>query len=371
MNISDIYDVISNIVTKYITGYLSIAGNQINFRVDSTSDNDKYILLTKTSDIISEIENKSIKEEIISLDSSSRSITSTKGLVSFGAIAIVSSSRGIFGVHPPIGILKSLNIEVPFIAIAPSAEVKNSLDPFMYSNKYIMTTSLDGTPFNNLMDAERVEAELRFVLETYSLSKTKGFLTLLDGPLYPYMNFLSSKYREKVYSIRSEFLHNRVIGIVKRLEKSTILRKAIPQDVRFEFYTRYKVDPWSFLSDESFLFHLVRFNFSPPYNRLYFGPICRIMENDKRVYIHYLIIPYHPYVAKFSMLRVETLEYDESLITKLGNLEITRDGIPKILAFSDKIAKEISAGILKLISGILESAGIFASFSSRLEMVNV
>jgi NurA domain. len=136
-----------------------------------------------------------------------------------------------------------------------------------------------------------------------------------------------------------------------------------------EISVKYKVDPRGFISDEAFLFQLVRFNYTPPYPTLSVGPLIKEVTEGVKIYVNYLIYPIHKYVPKFSFLRIESFTRDA--VEGISSLKFTLDGIPIVLALADKTAKELSSGILRYIAFSLERMGLQESFRGKFEVLNV
>ncbi|WP_054837946.1 hypothetical protein [Sulfuracidifex metallicus] len=103
---------------------------------------------------------------------------------------------------------------------------------------------------------------------------------------------------------------------------------------------------------------------SKPYRPIVVGPFKKTDQVD--IFVNYLIYPFHPYVKKFSVLRIETTSNDMKIVNMMSSLEFTKDGIPSILAIADSSAKAVTSGVLRVISTIMERIGVQASFSSRI-----
>jgi len=378
MSYSDIYEMLSNIayriITNYLLGRVTIQG-EVGVGEENIDNNDEEVfLLSPIKELIKEVEDDLhvIEEEVIGIDGSSRSLILMNGLLSVGAVSAYSSINGVLGTYPSLYGMKGLKIEAPFIAISPTFKYdSNSLEPYIYSSKFIMTTSLDGSLLIG-NDAERVEAELRFILETEAINslRDKKKFIIIDGPLFPSFINIKQSLREKITQTRLKSLNNNTIGVVKRLDKSRLLLRVLSR-YRNEIFSKYKLDPLKYLSDESFLFNIARFNETPPYKKLIIGPILKLVGGDIKTYINYLIIPVHRFLPKFSILRIETLINDEKLPRLISNMRITQDGIPSIIAIPDRTSKMVTSALLKLMKTLLESSGINSSFRSRIEAVSL
>ncbi len=365
---------LKDIITKYIINYLDssnpdvrIVGGEIE---NSFSNESEAILITPVNEIMRDVKPKRI-HNAYAIDGSSRSFISSKGIISLASLVLTSSMNPIVGVYPPISGLPSLDLERPFIAIAPAGSAQGPLIPFFYSSEYITTFSLDGSFFTSAESPEEIETEIRTVLETEALRKIndESTIILIDGPLIPPLIFLKSKVRDEIVKVRLRALKRNVIGIVKRLDKSKLLISTLAKS-RLKIIEKFRIDPKKYFNDESFILDLIKYNISPPYTPIYLGPILRYVNNIP-IYTNYLIYPFHPYTFKFSILRIESTHNNEDILGNICSLQFTKDGLPSILGLSDKMAKEISGAILKIIMNTLESMGLQASFYSRLEQVGI
>ncbi|MFP3204863.1 MAG: DNA double-strand break repair nuclease NurA [Metallosphaera yellowstonensis] len=303
--------------------------------------------------------------EILAMDGSSRSFLSSRGLVSVSSVALVSNIKGVIGLFPSFEQSRTLDLSDPFIAVVGGFRSSSRIEDFLGS-PFVANYSTDGTSLSPEV-IRTLESELRFGLETSFMSRVKGDrLVLVDGPLFPNLLFLPKSHREKLIDARKRAVRKNFVGIVKRLNASKILVSALgdPEVIR-DFRSKFGVNPLVFSSDEGLLTYLAMKNLKPPFRVMKIGPIQRTLY-DTKVYSGYLIIPFHPYVKKFSILRIESLQ-EGDLWEKVGTLPITGDGIPKVLAMSDKAAKEMSNAIYSLLISSLTLNGIQESFYSRLE----
>ncbi|BFH72630.1 DNA double-strand break repair nuclease NurA [Sulfurisphaera javensis] len=354
---------LDEIIQKYVRDYfnLLVSGNEEKI-------NTEIQIGVKEKEIVTEVSPRKYNGSIYAIDGSSRSLISAGGIISISTLAISSHIYPIYGVYPSVFGLPSLPIKKPFIGLASTNPSKGKIEPFIYSsNPYVTSISLTGEPFLSTYEPERIETEIRSVLETEGLkiTKDKG-LTIIDGPLFPSYVYLPDKVKTILFKERTKIIDNNYIGIVKRLDKSNILVNALRNSQ--DFQNKYKISPSSFLSDEAFLYQLVRFNYNPPYPNLAVGPLIREVEKV-RYYINYLIIPYHKYIPKFSILRIESL--NKEAINLVASLPFSVDGIPKILSVADKTAKDLSSGILKYIIYSIDRLGIQESFKSKFEVYNL
>ncbi|BAB67358.1 DNA double-strand break repair nuclease NurA [Sulfurisphaera tokodaii] len=359
-----LFVLLDEIIQKYVKDYFTVI-----VKNDENQEKDKAILGVKEKEIVTEIDVIRRENEVIyAVDGSSRSLISAGGIISINTLAISSSTYPIIGVYPSLFGLPSLPIKKPFIGLASSNPIKGKIEPFLYSsNSFFTSVSLTGEPFLSIQEPERIETELRSILETEGLkiTKDKG-LTVIDGPLFPSHIYLPEKVREYIVKERIKVLDEKYVGIVKRLDKSNLLVNTLKDSE--EFISRYKINPRSFLSDEAFLFQLVRFNYNPPYPIISVGPLIR--EIDKiRYYVNYLVIPYHKYLPKFSILRIESLNKNAPAI--VASLPFSNDGIPKILSIADKTAKELSSGIIKYILYSIDRIGLQESFKNKFEVYDL
>ncbi|ARM75652.1 DNA double-strand break repair nuclease NurA [Acidianus manzaensis] len=353
----NIMEILNDVIVKYISNYLSYTYDNNSSRVNE--DN-----------FIKEVNVKPVSQEkIYAVDGSSRSFVSGKGIISVSSVVISSNYIPIYGVYPSLDGERELELREPFIAVASSIYETAKLDPYLFSNEYISSISITGEPFNSLEDMDIIEGEIRSILETKALKLIKGKgKIIVDGPLFPSYLYFSSKFKEKLLLERKNILDENFIGIVKRVDKSRVLINTLDKDLKNKIYKNFKIDIDSFLSDESFILSLLRFNYSPPYKILRIGPIIKEILNTN-VYMNYLIIPFHSYVPKFSILRIETLSDNDDIINLISSLSITKDGIPSILALADSKAKKISLALYRYIVSIAERIGIQSSFYSRLSVM--
>ena len=359
-NTNELIVILNEVIQKYIREYFNV------YTVDPILSESPATLAS--NDIVNEVEPIRFENEVFAVDSSSRSITSAGGIISIVTLGVSSLSKPVFGAYPGLFGIKNIELNKPFVALA-SSSVSKGINPYLYSSKYVTTVSLDGTPFQSITDPERVETELRAIIETEALKKLKGFGTIIvDGPLFPSYTFLPEKVKKTIINERLKVLDSSYIGVVKRLDKSDLLVKSLASKAK-DIYSKYKVDPRGFISDEAFLFQLVRFNFNPPYPVLSVGPLIKEITQGVKIYVNYLVYPIHKYVPKFSFLRIESFTRDA--INKIVSLKFTLDGIPTVLAIADKTAKELSSGILRYIAFSLDRIGLQESFRGKFEVLSV
>ncbi len=360
----DLRTVLYDVVEKYIAGYFD--NNVLEKGETEWYENEVSVPATDVKDLVKETSVSSIPD-VFAVDGSSRTFISSKGVVSIASVSISSSRYPLVGVYPAISGLPDLDLSVPFIALASSFKYPG-ITPFLYCNSMISTVSIDGTPFSSFQNPETIEAEIRMTLETEAILSNKinnGSLLIVDGPIFPPSIFLRYQVKEKLSRRRKTILSDKkVVGIVKRLDKSQFLRSSLREDFRKEFVNKYKVDPSAFLNDEAFLLRLYDAVESRPYRPIVVGPFRK--EDEHEIFINYLVYPFHPYVRKFSVLRIETTTKDMEAVNVISSLDFTKDGIPSVLAMADSSAKAVTSGMLRVISTIMERMGVQASFSSRI-----
>ncbi|AHC50664.1 hypothetical protein SUSAZ_00745 [Sulfolobus acidocaldarius SUSAZ] len=359
-NTNELAVILNEVIQRYIREYFNIYVPREDFKESEAS--------LITTDIVKEVIPTKQNMEVYAIDGSSRSIFSAGGTISISTVAVSSSNKPVYGVYPGLFGLKGLEIQKPFIALAPSSNSKGTINPYLYSSKYIMTFSLDGTPFQSTIEPERIEIELRAILETEALKvlKNKG-LVLVDGPLFPPYIYLPERVKTKITNERLSILDQNFIGVVKRIDKSDLLIRTLSNNK--ELTAKYKVDPRGFLSDEAYLYQFVRFNYNPPYPTLSIGPLVKDINERVKVFVNYMIYPIHKYVPKFSILRIESI--GKNALDKLSSLKFTTEGIPLTLAVADKTAKELSSGILRFIMFSLDRIGVQESFRNKFEVLDV
>ncbi|BCU69490.1 DNA double-strand break repair nuclease NurA [Stygiolobus caldivivus] len=359
-NTNELIVILDEVIQKYIREYFSI------YNIDPSLSESPATLVS--NDLINEVTPSKVSREVLAVDGSSRSITSAGGIISIVTLGVSSLSKPLYGAYPGLFGIRNLDLDKPFVALASSSFSKG-INAYLYSSKYVTTVSLDGTPFQSISEPERVETELRAILETEALKKLKGQgVIIVDGPLFPSYTFLPEKVKKALTNERLKVLDSNYIGIVKRLDKSDLLVKSLASRAK-EISVKYKVDPRGFISDEAFLFQLVRFNFNPPYPVLTVGPLIKEIAQGVKIYVNYLVYPVHRYVPKFSFLRIESFNRDG--VNLVASQKFTIDGIPTVLALADKTAKELSSGILRYIAFSLERIGLQESFRGKFEVLNV
>ncbi|MCH1770645.1 MULTISPECIES: DNA double-strand break repair nuclease NurA [Metallosphaera] len=352
-------DLLNSIVSKYIIFHLE--SPPFSPILDQAQDVD----LTSSDDIIRVVDSiPKVSTEIVAVDGSSRSFVLSQGLISVSSVSAISSLRGIKGMFPSFDPSMSLDLQEPFIALATPFTGPEKIEDFLL-HPAVSRVQMEGNPFQQ--DLTRLETELRFSLETSSLEKVKDSpLVLVDGPLLPKFLYINKRVANKLLQRRKEVLQKNFIGIVKRVNHSTVLIESLNErKIREVMIMKYKVNPASFSNDEAFLIHLVKKNFKPPFKPLVVGPLHG-KEEGTEIFSNYVVIPFHPFLERFSVLRVESLtdSLDPGIIL---STPITSDGIPLPLAFADKVAKEVSNAVFNMLLQQLSREGIQSSFYSRLE----
>ncbi|BCU67703.1 hypothetical protein HS7_11400 [Sulfolobales archaeon HS-7] len=358
-----IFGIISGVINRYITGYMSLYTYE---SLDEPSSVNSTLLLSLNDSIFS-VTPENVSESLTGVDGSSRSIITSSGVISVAAVAVSSNAKPILGTYPSTS-GKSLDLSSPFIAIAPSINgKKNTLDPYIYSRNEIMTISLSGEPLTASMGPEQVEAELRTYLETQALLKFRQGKTLIDGPLFPSLKGLKEEARDAIIKVRRESVSENVFGVVKRLSNSTVLKTALSGESKKEFLNRFKFDPSSLVSDEAVLDGISRYIMRPPYTAWAIGPIY-VKRDNVNFYSYYLIVPSHKFVRKMNFLRIDLLRPEPQILGKILYEGMSPDGVPLTIAYADRAVKEVTSGIHKLLFFRLSSNGTQISFESKLEM---
>ncbi|MCG3108535.1 hypothetical protein L3N51_00817 [Metallosphaera sp. J1] len=352
-------DLLNSIVTKYIIFHLeSPPFNQILDRVEDVS-------LSPCDDTVRIVEKiPKLSSEVVAVDGSSRSFVLSQGLISVSSVSAISSSKGIKGMFPSFEPSMSLDLQEPFIALATPFSGPERIEDFLL-HPAVSRVQMEGNPFQQ--DLTRLETELRFSLETSSLEKVKDSpLVLVDGPLLPKFMYLNRKVAQRLIQRRKEVLQKNFVGVVKRVNHSTVLIESLKDGkVRERMIMKYRVNPTSFSNDEAFLVHLVKRNFKPPFRPLVVGPL-KGKQEEMEIFSNYLVIPFHPFLERFSILRVESLT-DSIAPETILSTHISSDGIPLPLAFADKVAKEVSNAVFNMLLQQLSRGGMQSSFYSRLE----
>ncbi|QKQ99678.1 DNA double-strand break repair nuclease NurA [Metallosphaera tengchongensis] len=302
-----------------------------------------------------------LNEEVVAIDGSSRSFFFSQGVVSVSSVVAFSNTRGALLTFPSFGGMKGLDQDIPFISIATPFTNVDRIEDFVLPP----SVSKFSTQQLNINDQNALETELRFSLETACIERLKDKqFVLIDGPLIPRFIYLNKKISQKLIERRKSTLNRNLVGIVKRVNRSSILVNAMRKDDNY-FYSTYGINPHSFSSDEALLTHLARKIQRTPNRPFIVGPVIRKQE-ELEITSHYVVVPFHPFVEKFSILRIESIS-NSFLPETLLSIPMSFDGIPLPLALADKLAKEISSAVFSLLIQDLQQMGMQASFYSRLE----
>lgn len=374
---------LSNILKKYFIGkYLSEISVTEDDGINNLSYYEDYntIPLFTFDELLTEIPSfpTTFNNIMYVIDGSSRSFKTINGNISIASIAISSNLKPIIGVYPGLGILKEILLDYPFIAIATSTfDKKFSLDPFIYENKLIKTYSPSGRPYTLSYNVQAMETELRQELETKALeaiisSSVLNDLIVIDGPLFPQYIFVENEEREVLFRERYKIISSKynIVGIVKRLDKSKVLIRTLTSTYRNRMISQFNLDPMLFLSDESLIHSLIlkRNQKENEYIPIVIGPLLRKIGDIAKVYMYYVIIPLSKYLPNFVTLRIESVKNlkPEEIITYLVWQEFSKDGIPKLLALADNLAKKVTSGIVNYLIYLLRSNGIELSYNSKI-----
>lgn len=368
MAVKGVLSVLSDIVNDYVTGYL----NQYSLEWHTPKYDDEKVRVSfdDVDTLLSRPSWERETDEVIGLDGSSRSLVSSRGIISIASVASSSSRRPVVGVFPSFGV-PEIAISSPFVAVAPALpERRGMLDPYLYSSSEIMTVSTNGEPLTASMGPERIEGELRLLLETKALETLQRDYPIkrifLDGPLMP-RDGSREAISGSLWERRRKIVEGNVIGVVKRLNRSTLLLRSFSGETRRDFISKYGIDPVHALSDEAILQGIVRFYVQPPFQPYVFGPL-RVSQEGFTYFVKYLLYPIHRYVRKFYFLRIESTHEDLSDVSSVLSYGLTMDGVSNIVAIADRLAKETTDGLRKLMFYKLDQLGIPASFESRIEV---
>ncbi|MCY0860354.1 MAG: DNA double-strand break repair nuclease NurA [Sulfolobaceae archaeon] len=371
----------NDILKYYINGYLDPNSLYYNEEEDTSYiEEEDTIPLFTVSELLTQVDEiPSFRNEIYAIDGSSRTYKTLKGNISFSSVAIVSSVKPIIGVYPGLGLLKEISINKPFIALAsPTLDKASSIEPFIYTSKFITLFSPSGKTYTSNYNVRSMETELRQELETAALSfvlsiSNQNDIIIVDGPLFPNYFYLETSERTVLFNERLKVLDNRsnVIGVVKRLDKSRSLVKALSSPyLKNKIVNYYKIDPSLFLSDEAFIHSLISRHYNnKPYKPVIIGPLLKQLNESCKVYLYYAAIPLTMFIPHFSVLRIETLRLNkpQELLSYIATQGFSKDGIPKLVALADSIAKSITSGISNYFLAYLRSSGVELSYVSKLE----
>jgi len=304
---------------------------------DEEFNSGRSTISTNLKEVVTQSEVRKV-DSVTALDGSSRSITYSYGIISLASVAATSNRRPVVGIYPPLLGSNSLVLNVPFVALASSSPTSSQgMERFL---RPFTDRTPSGKPMNSLMDPDVVEGLLRAYLESQALRAVTDNLVLVDGPLLPSYVRLPDEERNTINGLRIKYLDKTKVGVVKRLERSTVLRSALVQ-VRDEVSRVMGLDPAKFASDQSLLLHWARFCLQPPYSTTLLGPVERV-EYGVMIYSYYVLRPYHPFVPRFALLRVESLVPSREAAETVASMPLSGDGVPAVLAMADRVAKTVS-----------------------------
>ncbi|MQL56594.1 DNA double-strand break repair nuclease NurA [Acidianus ambivalens] len=251
------------------------------------------------------------------LDSSSRMI-SVKG----ANIYFASLYANLVTEH----LMIPLKVEVPFMAIKASEEVRKLIEGDQTLSKIVAVNNVNGEPYSPDYKDDNILDELRISLENYAISKS-NFVTIVDGPIIPgpYIQMVGEPYRSAFISLANQRKKDKLIGIVKRLNYSRKLRRSeLVKDPRLMNAT-----------DDIIVEYLGRGK------EFYTTPVLKEeIDIGNSHYTRYMV-----YVkVREGVFRVESLSKD--LLCKgvyTARKYSSYRGIPEFIEVADRISKRLSA----------------------------
>jgi hypothetical protein len=176
----------------------------------------------------------------VGVDSSSRHVETPVADVVVGAVAAISSLGSIAFEWPSLGPLRHTGRLHPVFYILSNAGVQ-----FSFEDPLVSTVNPSGRPFDISYSVGEACDEMRVSLENWVLEVLGGLLeaqvnpvVMVDGPLYVVAKALTRDIQPWIRDVWVKLLEGRVkairglesrgvpvIGVVKRVEKSTILSR--------------------------------------------------------------------------------------------------------------------------------------------------
>lgn len=256
-------------------------------------------------------------EEFSFLDSSSRVINVRGANVYFASLY-----ANLVKDH----IMIPLQVDVPFIAIKASDEVRKLIEGDQMLSKIVAINNVNGEPYSPDYKDDNILDELRISLENYAIGKS-NYVTIVDGPIIPgpYIQMVGEPYKSAFITLANQRKKDRLIGIVKRLNYSRKLRRSgIIKDPRLINAT-----------DDVIIEYLGRGK------EFYTTPILKEeIDVGNSHYTRYMV-----YVkVREGVFRVESLSKD--LLCKgvyTARKYSSYRGIPEFIEVADRISKRLSA----------------------------
>ncbi|MUM63699.1 nuclease NurA [Acidianus infernus] len=219
-----------------------------------------------------------------------------------------------------------IKIEVPFMAIKASDEVRKLIEGDPTLSKIIALNNVNGEPYSPDYKDDNILDELRISLENYAIEKS-AYVTIVDGPIIPgpYIQMVGEPYKSAFIKLANQRKKDNLIGIVKRLNYSRKLRRSgLVNDSKLSNAT-----------DDVIVEYLGRGK------DFYTTPILKEeVDIGGKKYIRYMV-----YVkVREGVFRVESL--DKDLLCKgvyTARKYSSYRGIPEFIEVADKMAKRLSA----------------------------
>ncbi|MCX8196658.1 MAG: DNA double-strand break repair nuclease NurA [Acidilobaceae archaeon] len=315
----------------------------------------------------------------VGLDSTSRKLETAPADVVIGSVASFCARAGIGYEWPSLGGPSPPLPPHPAYSLLPNGELEEIDDPV------ISTRNPAGEKYDVNYSADAAEEELRSSLESWMMSSLafKGCAVLLDGPLYHLPRaLLESSVPEKIRRSFLALLSKRlralealeaqgvpVVGVVKRVEKSSILRST----PGLEQWVGEKEGDLSaiaraFLSAEK----------EP--GRVYATPkviVSSAAEGAPSKLIQYVVMPPGKYQQDSSLARIYRLEFtsrtlkileemkSDPLSVLVGDSLLLGSQEPVSIRASDRRAAEIAEALMRGLSSAIEGGTVLAYWSVR------
>ncbi len=364
----------------------------------------RRLLYPKKIDTVASLERR-MKPFIIGIDSSSRSLETGNGAIIIGSSSIASVKPTVAIEWPDTSDPHSSG--PPFISLLGSLSTLDTVD-------YVTLRSPAGHPYDAGYSIQQALDEMRLLHENWILSRAapaiaewaerRGYqpVVLVDGPVYPVtMAFQGGAEgdRARYYDAWKTLLDARldavrrleekgvpVIGVVKRLSRSTIISRIAR--ISSPLRDLLGEGEYSDIQALNAYYQYIISGASRP-GRLYVSPRAKVVIAEGRLstpigkIVEYLAVPpgrwyYHPGGAKFYRV-----EYSESTMRILEDYSakasflvsidsaLRGSGIPVSIAIADWRSKTLSRALHSLLASLAVRRGIPLGYESMVEVRGV
>ncbi|MEM1861614.1 MAG: DNA double-strand break repair nuclease NurA [Acidilobaceae archaeon] len=327
---------------------------------------------------------------IIGLDSSSRSLEAGLADIVIGSVCAFNHRFSYTIEWPSISGVFNFNEYHPVFYILP-----NTSEPLSIQDPLLSTTNVAGRSFDLNYSIGEAESEMRVSLENWMLKILSSIgldntIIFIDGPIYNITKALvSNSSPDYIREVWIKLLESRVeairrlenkglpvIGVVKRVDKSTILYRTRG----LEYIVKRDVPE----GDASILLRVYLDMIKTP-GRVYVTPKIKVSSTqveDLKLpskIVQYVLIPPGMYQLESSFTRVYRLEYTNRTLEILESrgldpvVVFISDSIlsgalePISIKFSDKRSSSIAESLKKKLAMSLASFGAPLSYSSLKE----